>query len=70
MFPINIVTRRSPLVKTMILKTTSSQSVVLSRFPNVLITLKIDKLYVMNMIEEEGIIKSSKHVRDNLPESH
>lgn len=33
-----MVTRRSPLVKTMMLKTTSSHSVVLSRFPKVLLT--------------------------------
>lgn len=37
-FPINIVTRRSPLVKTIMLKTTSNHSVVLSRFPKVLLT--------------------------------
>jgi len=44
MFPINIVTRRSPLVKIMMLKTTSSQSVVLSRFPKVLMTSKRNRL--------------------------
>lgn len=36
MLPINMVTKRSPLVSTIMLKTTSNHSVVLSRFPNVL----------------------------------
>lgn len=37
MFPINMVTKRSPLVTMMMLKTISSHSVVLSSVPNVLI---------------------------------
>lgn len=36
MLPINIVTRRSPVVSTIIMNTTSNQSVVLSKFPKVL----------------------------------
>lgn len=35
-FPINMVTKSRPLVRTMMLKTTSNHSVVLSRFPKVL----------------------------------
>jgi len=41
MFPISMVTRRRPLVNTIMLKITSSLSGVLSRFPKVLVTSTI-----------------------------
>lgn len=45
MFPINMVTKRSPVVSTMMMKTTSNQSVVLSKFPKVLSIVQILKGY-------------------------
>lgn len=54
MLPINMVTRRRPLVRTMILKTTSDHSVVLSKFPNVLINYtdkkRLCKLFFFTLI--------------------
>lgn len=71
MLPINMVTKRSPLVSTIMLKTTSNHSVVLSRFPNVLNRYSSSTLARCNDAKEI-VSECSNEVRTYIyiPESH